>query len=131
MHFPVLQIWFHVFQYCIFTFQRPLITPLFGRIDRRTYIIEILTHAYSYDLYTVGQKKFDFYFSSIFHKMLRSAVNHLQCCLTLSLTPTYLQLLTSLSRRWRQRKRLYASMLSIYFVCLSVCLPVAKMRTTF
>jgi len=51
--------------------------------------------------------------------------------LTLSLTPTcYLQLglglLALFSRRLRQRRRIYASMLSI---CLSVCLSIAKMRT--
>ena len=40
-HFPVLLIWSHVFHYFIFTFQRP------QRPDRRTYFIEILTHAYS------------------------------------------------------------------------------------
>jgi len=86
MHFPVLQICSHVFlyRYCIFTFQRPFITPVLGRPDRRTYYAHIFIVTY---LYIVSQKD-DYYFLFMVHKMLRPAVNHLQCCLTLSLTPT-------------------------------------------
>jgi len=104
-HFQVVYFQRSVFQSCKFgptfscitfsldSFPRPLITPLFGQPDRRTYFIEYLYACIFIvtDLYIVGQKKtFDFYFSSMVHKMLQSAVNHLyiQCCLMLSLMPT-------------------------------------------
>ena len=61
MRFPVLQIWYHVTQYCMFS------TVL---------LLEILTPALIYSLW--AKKTFELYFSSKVHTMLQLAVNHLQ-----------------------------------------------------